>query len=69
MKKIFNIDDMHCSACVMRLEEIEDDLPGVISAQASYHKQEMMVEWDDRQVGETQIIAAIQAKGYSVVKP
>lgn len=69
MKKEFKIPDMHCPACVIRLEEIEDDLPGVLSAAASYHKQTLAVEWDENLVDEAQILDAVKAKGYQITTP
>ena len=66
VKKSFHIPDMHCSACVMKLESLEDVLPGVKMVQASYHKQSMLVEYDDRLLDETLIRDAIQALGYTV---
>jgi copper chaperone CopZ len=48
----------------MKLESIEDDLPGIREINASYHKQQMIVEFDDGQVSEGQILAAIRKKGY-----
>jgi len=66
VKKTFQIPDMHCSACVMKLESLEDDLPGVIMVQASYLKQSMQVEYDDRKVREGEIRKAIQGLGYTV---
>ena len=29
VKEVFRVTDMHCSNCVMRIEGLEDDLPGV----------------------------------------
>jgi copper chaperone CopZ len=49
----------------MRLESIEDDLPGIKEINASYHKQLMTVEFDESQVSEDMILAAIKKKGYS----
>jgi copper chaperone CopZ len=66
-KRVFKVPDMHCSACVMRLEGLEDDLPGVKSARASYHKQTLEIEFDEKRVGEGEIVAAIQRLGYSPV--
>ena len=65
-KQIFRIPDMHCSSCVMRLEGIEDDLPGVRRACASYQKQQMEVEYDEGRVSPAQIVEAIQRLGYTV---
>lgn len=64
IKKTYKIPDMHCSNCAMKLESIEDDLPGIREINASYHKQLMIVEFDEVQVSETQILAAIAKKGY-----
>jgi copper chaperone CopZ len=66
MKKVFHIPDMHCNACVMRLEGLEDELPGIRRVSASYHRQEMEVEWDENRLEEAQIIHAVEQKGYTV---
>jgi copper chaperone len=67
LKQIFRVTDMHCSACVMRLEGLEDDLPGVQRVRASYHKQQMEVEYDESWLSAEQIVAAIRKLGYTVV--
>ena len=64
VKKTYSIPDMHCSNCSMKLESIEDDLPGIKEINASYHKQQMTVEFDEAQVSEAQILAAVAKKGY-----
>ncbi len=66
MKQTFRVTDMHCTACVMRLEGLEDDLPGVKRVKASYQKQQMEVEYDEKQLTAAQIVAAIQRLGYTV---
>ncbi|HSM23248.1 MAG TPA: heavy-metal-associated domain-containing protein [Anaerolineaceae bacterium] len=68
VKIVFKIPDMHCSACVMKLECLEDDLPGVRMVKASYQKQSMLVEYDDSNVSEEEIRNAIQGLGYTVEK-
>lgn len=65
-KQIFQIPDMHCTACVMRLEGLEDELPGIRRIRASYQKQRMEVEYDEARVTEAQIMAAVEKKGYTV---
>ncbi len=65
-KQIFRVTDMHCSACVMRLEGLEDHLPGIRQIKASYQKQQMEVEYDEKQLTPAQIVAAIQRLGYTV---
>jgi copper chaperone CopZ len=50
----------------MILEGIEDILPGIKQISASYHKLQMVVEYDETKVSEEQIIAAVKKKGYQV---
>jgi len=63
-KKTFKVPDMHCSNCSMLLESIEDKLPGIKEINASYHKQQMIVEFDEAKVTEAQIVALAQKMGY-----
>lgn len=67
IKKIYRVIDMHCVNCAMRIESIEDDLPGVKSVSASYKKGQMTVEFDETQLSDEQIIAAVQRRGYTAV--
>ena len=64
MRKTFHVSDMHCPACVMHLEALEDEIPGIINIQGSYQKQRLDVEFDETQVTESQIREAIQELGY-----
>ena len=66
MKQIFRITDMECPSCAMRLEGLEDDLPGVKRVRASYAKQQMEVEFDETRLTPADIVAAIQKLGYTV---
>lgn len=65
-KKVFRVLDMHCANCPMIIESIEDDLPGIINISASYHRQQVAVEYDDSVLTDEQIISAIRKKGYMV---
>lgn len=67
IKRIFSVPDMHCSNCSMRLEGIEDELAGIREINASYHKQQMIVEFDETKVTEEQIVAAVKKKGYQAI--
>jgi copper chaperone len=67
IKKTFSVPDMHCSNCSMKLEGLEDVLDGIKEIKASYHKQQMIVEFDETRVSEAQIIAAAKKKGYTAV--
>lgn len=61
---VLKITGMECPNCAMTLESLEDKLPGVQRAEASYHKAQMLVEFDEDRVSEAQIRAAIQKLGY-----
>jgi copper chaperone CopZ len=64
-KKTFRVSDMHCSNCTMKIEGLEDDLPGIRSISASYQKGQMVVEYDETQINEALIIAAVKKQGYT----
>jgi copper chaperone CopZ len=61
---ILKIKDIHCTNCVMRIEGLEDDLPGIKQISASYKKQQVAVQFDENLVGEKQIISALEELGY-----
>ena len=65
VRKVFLVSDMHCPNCAMRIEGIEDDLPGVRQALASYPKGQVEVEFDEQLINELEIIAAIKKAGYT----
>lgn len=67
IKKIFRVTDMHCTNCAMKIEEMEDDLPGVRQVSASYQKMQVTVEYDESRVSEAQILEAIKGKGYTAL--
>jgi copper chaperone CopZ len=66
-KAVFNVPDMHCSSCKMTLEGLEDELDGIKHISASYHKQRLDVEYDEKRLSSTQIIAAAEALGYTLL--
>ena len=69
IKKTFQVVDMHCSNCAMRIESIEDTLPGVSRVAASYQKGQVVVEFDEQQVTTEAIIAAVKKQGYTARLP
>ena len=68
VKKTFRVTHMHCTNCAMRIEEIEDELPGVRQISASYQKMQMTVEYDDSRVNEDQILEAVKKRGYTALR-
>jgi len=67
IQKTFKVPDMTCSNCAMKLESLEDVLQGVKLIEASYHRLQMVVEFDERTLTEEQIIAAVKKKGYTAI--
>jgi copper ion binding protein len=67
MKKTFRVEGMSCSSCPMKVEGIEDDLPGIKQVSASYQKGNMVVEFDETKVSEAQIVAAVAKRGYQAL--
>jgi copper chaperone CopZ len=51
----------------MKLESLEDTLDGVKEINASYHKLEMVIIYDEAKLTDEQIIAAVKKKGYQAV--
>ena len=62
----FNIPNITCPACVMHLEALEDELKGILSVRASYHKQRMDVEYDDKTISLSEIRNAVAKLGYEI---
>jgi len=67
LKKTFRVSDMHCSNCAMKIESLEDDLPGVKSVSASYRKGLVVVEFDAMRLTTEDIIQAIKKQGYTAI--
>jgi copper chaperone CopZ len=67
IKKTFKVPDMSCTNCAMKLESLEDSLDGVKEINASYHKLQMTVEYDETKLSDEQIIAAVKKKGYQAM--
>jgi copper chaperone CopZ len=64
-KQVFKVSDMHCPNCPMHLQELEDELAGVLEVNASYQKMEMVVNFDESKVTVEQIITATKELGYT----
>ncbi len=65
VKKTFRVSDMHCTNCAMRIEGIEDELPGIKEIRASYQRGQMTVEFDEKLISEAEIINAVKKVGYT----
>ena len=64
IRQTYRVTGMSCPNCAMNLESIEDELPGIHKVIASYLKGNMEVEFDEQQVSEIEILAAVTHRGY-----
>lgn len=64
-KLLLHVSDMHCSNCAMRIESLEDELPGVKRITASYRKAQVVVEYEEGALEAGAILQAIRALGYT----
>jgi copper chaperone CopZ len=67
IKKTFKVPDMSCTNCAMKLESLEDTLDGVEEINASYHRLELVIVYDEARLSDEQIIAAVKKKGYQAI--
>jgi len=66
MKTInYRVKDMHCVNCAMKLQALEDDLPGVHTVDASYTKQSMTITFDENILTPEEIMVSIRDLGYT----
>lgn len=66
IKKIFKISGMHCTSCAMNIDGELEDTKGVKESNTNYAKSQTEVEFDEKKIGEEQIISIIQKTGYKV---
>ena len=67
-KQVFGVKGMHCSACVMTLEGLEDELAGIRSLKVSLHKQRAEIDYDESKISEDEIGRAFEREGYGLIR-
>jgi copper chaperone CopZ len=67
-KQMFSVKGMHCSACVMTLEGLEDELAGIRSLKVSLHKQRAEIDYDEKTISEDEIRRAFERAGYGLAR-
>lgn len=65
---ILKLSGLHCVSCSMNIDGELEDLPGVISANTSYAKQESVITYDPHLVSPAQLTPVIENLGYQVLK-
>jgi Cu+-exporting ATPase len=63
----FEVAGMNCTACVMHIEGIEDEIEGIESVDVNFRKQRMVVEYDNSKVTELDIVRAVKQIGYTAI--
>ncbi|WP_371589011.1 cation transporter [Streptomyces virginiae] len=62
---LLRIEGMHCSSCVLLIDEELEELPGVRSARTSLRAARTVVHLDDPGAAHTgELIAAVERAGY-----
>lgn len=64
MKQTFNVTGMTCSACSANVERSVQKLTGVQSVNVNLLANKMMVEYEQAQIDENDIVAAVTGAGY-----
>lgn len=63
-KQGFKVSDMTCSSCIMHIEELEDQLPGVKRLDVDFKRHHMVAEYDESKITVKQIADAVTDLGY-----
>lgn len=61
------LSGLHCSACSLNIDSELEDLPGVVSSETSYAKQESVITYDPKLTGPAHFKPIIEKLGYKVV--
>ncbi|GAK57628.1 heavy metal transport/detoxification protein [Candidatus Vecturithrix granuli] len=62
--KTFNVPNISCGHCKMRIEKALRSVSGVSSASAAVATKKVMVEWDDAQTSWDDLRATLEKIGY-----
>jgi Cu+-exporting ATPase len=65
IRKTYRVGGMSCPNCAMKIEGIEDELPGIRRIEASYRQCSLVVEFDETLVSEEKILSAVKRLGYA----
>jgi len=58
-------DDIHCSSCVLLVENTLNSLSGVVFARVNLSDKRIKIQWDDDDIKLSSIIQALSDQGYS----
>lgn len=64
VKKIYNIEGMHCGACATGIEMFLSNTEGVNSAKVSFEEKKAEVEYDETKASDEKIIKTVEEAGF-----
>lgn len=65
-KKTFKISGMHCASCVLTIEKVLKNLPGVKNAEVNFASESALIEFDNNVVSEKDLADAVESIGYNL---
>lgn len=63
----FQLEGLHCTSCVMNLEGMEEDAPGIHKVNADFKSSRMRVEFDESKQSVEGIQALVSEMGYIAI--
>jgi len=64
IKKVFNIEGMHCGACAIGIEMFLANTEGVGSAKVLFEEKKAEVEYDENKINDEKVIKVIEEAGF-----
>ncbi|NIM59722.1 MAG: heavy metal translocating P-type ATPase, partial [Candidatus Aminicenantes bacterium] len=68
-KAVINIAGMHCSSCVLTIENALKKLPGVSNAKVNFTSEKAHIDYDSTKVSLKDLHKTIEKTGYKTIKP
>jgi len=65
-KKIFKIEGMDCPSCAMMVDDVLEEMPGVLSSKTNYAKSRTEVCFEEEKVASQDIASSIEQGGFTV---
>ena len=63
----FELQNLKCSSCVMRIEGLEEDAPGIHRVNADFKSSRMQVEFDESKQSVEGIAQLVSEMGYTAI--
>lgn len=64
IKKIYNIEGMHCGACATGIEMFLSNTEGIISVKVLLEEKKAEVEYDENKINNEKVIKTIEEAGF-----